>query len=679
MAKKKDKPKKKKKEKKQKKGTARPTASELDTELFGAGAAPAAPPSVPPSAPPPDVPPAPPPEVADGVEETMEEEAKKDSRGKYCLVTMSHSELPGRKKPLELGKVAFFQLLVACCAALNMVDIAWACVVQERHKDHKEDRQRNWHLHAAVEFAGFPRWAALAKMLRDVHGVAVHFSMHSSYLRMWDYLTRPTRRKPLSELDPKPYYSKDHPNRDSFKPEVAHKAWEGRREKAAERQEAKRAKEAAAEEQRGHTKEEKPKRQRISLSSLVKAYEVKTKVDFEVMCGMLEADGDSRLADWYARHGSQVPSIIRNVWAIGAAPEKQKRQNLSRLEWLEKASTELVCTCEGKWAPGARRILENQGFDPKVFCAAVCKALDFGAVRGVHVACIGVGGAGKSTLLESLEVVFEALPKPQRGSTFPLAALPDAEIILWQDYEHHEGTVAFSDLLSWLVNESIGVREPGVINSKYKNLAPLFYSGRGRLVCGSPDPTVRDEYNDMMDDRFSTWLFQKPLPKEVRDLQFPKCGRCCAAFYLSGLEEHRRLEGQRQAFLARRAKKDKAEQMRLAFLKRRQAELAPTQATAPAPPRRSSLDEEEADEEEELSDDGGLGLSAPGASSSSSQAPAAELIDHGGRGAEAAVPAGAGALRGAAALAALRELMGWKANGDLSEDEFAAAKKKILG
>ena len=48
----------------------------------------------------------------------------------------------------------------------------------------------------------------------------------------------------------------------------------------------------------------------------------------------------------------------------------------------------------------------------------------------------------------------------------------------------------------------------------------------------SSDPSEAAEYTEMLDERFCTYQFWRPLPKAMRKANFPKCGRCCAALHL---------------------------------------------------------------------------------------------------------------------------------------------------
>ena len=112
--------------------------------------------------------------------------------------------------------------------------------------------------------------------------------------------------------------------------------------------------------------------------------------------------------------------------------------------------------------------------------------------------------------------------------------------------EHDEKTLRFSDLLSVLVGEAIGKRIPGKLSPKFRNVAPTFYSARAPLhLCKHPKGVkAMMMYNSMMDERFVTFFFFKPLPKATRVKKWPKCGRCAAAFFMQGQTHPLNMTGQ---------------------------------------------------------------------------------------------------------------------------------------
>ena len=87
-------------------------------------------------------------------------------------------------------------------------------------------------------------------------------------------------------------------------------------------------------------------------------------------------------------------------------------------------------------------------------------------------ALVGPAGCGTSALTEPLELIFRTAEKTERGSSFALGSVPSSEILLWQDYEHNDAAVKFTDMLSLLVGESMELRAPGQLNTKFRNKAP---------------------------------------------------------------------------------------------------------------------------------------------------------------------------------------------------------------
>jgi energy-coupling factor transporter ATP-binding protein EcfA2 len=163
-------------------------------------------------------------------------------------------------------------------------------------------------------------------------------------------------------------------------------------------------------------------------------------------------------------------------------------------------------------------ILSRNQIDEQTFIGAIRKALSKGAKRHCNVALVGDGGCGKSSLIEALEEIFSCAPKPQNGSSFPLTAILDCEIMLWQDYSHCERTLAFTDLLALFVGESIGVRRPSLENKKLQNIAPCFYTGRVPISSSMKDPASRKTLESMMNERFQIFQFNVPLPMQDRRL-----------------------------------------------------------------------------------------------------------------------------------------------------------------
>ena len=202
------------------------------------------------------------------------------------------------------------------------------------------------------------------------------------------------------------------------------------------------------------------------------------------------------------------------------------------MDLLRRAAVELPCSCSGLWVPGAKRVLKHSGEDTRSCCTDVCVALELGARRGTNVAIIGAQGSGKSMLFEPFDGIFKVMGKPEKGSTFPLAGAIGASVLLWQDWKHDDATVQFEDLLSFFVGERVDIRVPRARNVSFRNTSPLFFTSNSLMKVARADQNVTEVLNAAMSERFKTRCWRVPLPMNERDLNFPRCSRCCAAFYL---------------------------------------------------------------------------------------------------------------------------------------------------
>ena len=381
------------------------------------------------------------------------------------------------------------------------------------------------------------------------------------------YVREPSDRKPLHALDATPYFSDLHPADEALSKLLKLSA------KASSLHAARKSTGSAAGAGAGRVPRERAPR----IFDVLKQNDLKTVTALEAHANAEAAAGRTALAELCTKHGAKLQGFVDAALSVADAPRRLRDATMSRLDKLRRTAAEGACDCDGVWQTGALRILELNEIDVKQFCGAVCRALSLGARRGVNVGCFGVAGCGKSTLLEPFEFIFETLGKPQKGSSFPFAKLPNSEIMLWQDFEHDEDTVAFTDLLSIFVGESVELRAPCSMNRKHRNTSPLFYappafeklqvpsakdsatmilseivgaaqssrhvvgdtvpcrlggvcSGRTLLECSRRSPESRAELNRMMGERFVAFEFATPLPKTERRADWVHCGRCCAAF-----------------------------------------------------------------------------------------------------------------------------------------------------
>ena len=84
-------------------------------------------------------------------------------------------------------------------------------------------------------------------------------------------------------------------------------------------------------------------------------------------------------------------SIVAGAWAVADAPRKLAEDGASLMDKLRRAAAESPCVSGGVWAAGAERVLTLNDISVVEFCRAVCRALEFGARRGVNIARVGAG------------------------------------------------------------------------------------------------------------------------------------------------------------------------------------------------------------------------------------------------------------------------------------------------
>ena len=437
---------------------------------------------------------------------------------KHIHWTFVETANPQNKQPLDFSRAELYAHIEKCYKEVYPRDdsptgtiLTFGCVAMEK--------RAKWHYHVPTFSLTQHYWNKVAKLSLEKYRVPLNAVAHTSYATMYAYVCCPTKKKPFTELDHEVWHSKEHPRHEDLTKLL--KASQKRQSYAQQGQ------------QQGGQMQ---KRQRLSLFEVIKEHNLHSVTQLLAHACELSEKGSKDLAEFCSRQGHKLEEVVHNAWSVIGAPKKlldEKKTLMDKLFYA--ASGSKPCVCGGRWAQGAEATLRWNMIDVGEFCRAVVTALRVGAKRGVNVACVGSGGCGKSTLLEVLEIIFDCAGKPEEGSTFPLASLEGFEVILWQDYEHHEGTVRFTDLLSWFLGESVGVRRPGTKNQKFRNAAPCFYSGRAPLHLV---PSVRhsrvvcEQYNNMMDERFKIFEFCMPLPKEQRVANWPACGRCAAQFFL---------------------------------------------------------------------------------------------------------------------------------------------------
>ena len=404
--------------------------------------------------------------------------------------------------------------------------LLFGAVAKELHAESAKEELRDVHHHAPVYCTKQHYWNRIAQVSLERYNIKMHAACHDGYTTMYQYVRSPSSKKPLPELDAELFLSQDHPRGDALRRllEAGARSTQNRQGDP---------KRAGGGEGGGGA----AKRIRVSdIYELVRAGGFRHALALQAHAEGLARQGDTTLAEFCTTHGTtRLQEHLNAAWAVLDAPGAMVAAP-TRLAKLRVCAESRDCICEGKWKAGAALILENNGEDIGRFGRDICRALAVGAKRGVNIAVVGVPGSGKSTILQPLESIFCTLPPPQEGSSFPLSGLPDAEILLWQDFEFHPNTMSFMDLLRLLVGERIGIRIPGQKNVSFNNRAPLFYSAL-EVIAPPAHPARRASAEHQrkvqaMGERFVIRHWSVPLPMNRRVPDFPQCASCVASFVL---------------------------------------------------------------------------------------------------------------------------------------------------
>ena len=457
-----------------------------------------------------------------------------DTRRQHMHWVQNRTKNPNDKQPEEFTREGFFDHLCLCYkeaypepAHRHGSIVMFGGVAKEPHAEKSDDGIRFEHHHGILYCSKRHAWKKVADLSYRKWKVKMHAAAHSGYATMHEYITSNSSKKPRSELDAEVWLSVDHPRGDVLRRLLEAGAVHSR---AVGVRNSKRGGNAIAD-----GDDSGSKRFRAGdMYALVVAAGYTTALEVQDKAFDLASKGDCGLAEFCTIVGEEkLEDLVRSAVAITTAPKELALKGSSRMELLRMAARTGVCKCGGVWAPGAVKVLEHQGEDISRFCQDVCRALDLGAKRGTNMAIIGEPGCGKSMVFEPLDEILTVMGKPDSKSTFPLAGVLTAHALVWQEYKHKDSIVLFEDLLAVLCGERLEIRVPHKKNVSHRNSAPMFYSSNSMLLVRRDDPVEMQRLNSAMSERFCTRTWTKPIPYEDRILDFPRCGRCCANFYLT--------------------------------------------------------------------------------------------------------------------------------------------------
>ena len=269
---------------------------------------------------------------------------------------------------------------------------------------------------------------------------------HKVYATMYEYLTAPSAKKPLAELDQAPYFSAKHPQGDELK-SLLHK---GRLSLSGHAGRAKKG--AKKEDQKG---EAKPPRKTLFAAAFewvvgkglrgkegTKQFQADAVKQFE--------KGNGQLLEFSNRHQRDLIDQLNFIWKMTSAASQVSRMKLSRphilLDWAGgKMGACANQSDDARCSAFYEGILRIQGVESTQFRHTLFTVLDLGrktgdkAHKGNAIMLVGGHDSGKTTITTPLRLIFESMGTPPASSTAPLLNCRGHELFLWQDFRYAPG------------------------------------------------------------------------------------------------------------------------------------------------------------------------------------------------------------------------------------------------
>ena len=465
-----------------------------------------------------------------------EEPAREDKRSKYYLITWTRTDVAGRKQPAELTHQDFYrEVKDAYKAVFSEVDVLhdgpeWAFVAREFHANSPIEQMRDAHYHMAAAFKREHRWLELERHLREVRGIKVHFSAHTCYRTAYEYLTKPTRKKPVEEIDQNPYAAPGHPREEDIPQPAPHlqAAWQARTQAAAAQRE-----DAATRTSRANRME----REEVYDIVANPFNNIRKVRDLWRLAEQRKNLNDRRLHN-FLLNCKDLGQLFGKIQESLRAPEETRRESLTRLQILEEARlTECQCpkgttwdkqSCPaGTWKRLAIEVVDSNGYRSCEVEQDILEALEGGRGKMRNIWFYGGQNRAKTFLLQGLGAVYRHYEPPDTGS-YQLEDLDGCEIILLNEFEWSSAFCPWPKFKELLEGKKIkiGVAKNRGQNYMFDDDAPLFGSSRERI--SHPDKPAETVQADARVKYREFTVHYDP----VKAPRLPECPRCVAEWLL---------------------------------------------------------------------------------------------------------------------------------------------------
>lgn len=263
---------------------------------------------------------------------------------------------------------------------------------------------------------------------------------------MYDYLVKPTTRKPAAALDATVWTSPEHPSPEQIpepNPQLQ-RAWQLRTNAA-----------TAAREARS-----------VSEWTPLALYDVLTEKRFEEEDALwayahdLDTRGDRRLLSFLLSR-RDLPQLLERAARAHRAPEQTARAAQSRLQILEQSGIKETCICHptGRWRAAAEDVTRRNDLTEQQLEIALLEALELGRYKQRNVVIVGDTNRAKSFCLEPLALIYKVFIPPDTGS-YQLADIRGAEVIWLNDFTYDQSFMPWRSLKKFMEGKDIKVALP---------------------------------------------------------------------------------------------------------------------------------------------------------------------------------------------------------------------------
>ena len=384
------------------------------------------------------------------------------------------------------------------------------------------------------------RFAPVKLALLREFGLASHWSCsHKMYATCVAYCYTPSPKKPVAELDPKPFLwpackcqpPGDRPCRCQPHPPLAQACQVPVTSKAvAERREA--ARRARAEKGKADKRFSDLDLWPVVVGENVQADEKAA----EVLTAYAKRCGGKAMFEYCFKNWDRLPGLVARCWAVETVEDCVDRHARSRLELLEDAFNS-QCACGGRWHSSAVQLMQHNGISIDEWRAAMLYSLEHGRKKGSLVCHAGrEGNEGKSFLLAPLECVYgvSGVFSDVTKGGFPLYGMEKCRMAVLDDWRFNEDLVSYRLQLLWFEGKPIVIARPQnhcTGHLKYTKDDPVFITTLEADLTSLKGKKILQGDIAMMLKRLRVFKFHRKI--ENADVSIRPCGHCFARLLLA--------------------------------------------------------------------------------------------------------------------------------------------------